>query len=262
MKVGEPDVEALRALFAELEFTSLLKELLPVVEVKEGDYREIKSKAEFDDYLGGLGENVPLALAIPAEHGTRRAVTPRALRKKTSLSRRSRVFWLCSMPDAEDQRRGGAKRIAVSNAPGAGAMVALEDRELADRVKSVLEDAAVPKTIHDLKSALHYFRRAGNCVWPACKHDPMLYSYLLDPTYSSHSLPEVALRRFNVKLSGNLAEAADVTGRLASALRKEVEDQGLTSVYEEIDAPLVPVLARMEDAGVKIDLGGAWARCR
>ena len=86
------------------------------------------------------------------------------------------------------------------------------------------------------------------------KHDPMLYSYLLDPTYSSHSLPEVALRRFNLKLSGNLAEAADVTGRLASALRKEIDDQGLTPVYEEIDAPLVPVLARMEDAGVKIDL--------
>src|SRR6202789_3491671 len=36
MKVGEADVEALRSLFAELEFTSLLKELLPVVEVNEG----------------------------------------------------------------------------------------------------------------------------------------------------------------------------------------------------------------------------------
>ena len=81
----------------------------------------------------------------------------------------------------------------------------------------------------------------------------MLYSYLLDPTYSSHSLAEVALRRFNLKMSGNLAEAADVTGRLATALRKEVDEQGLTSVYEDIDAPLVPVLARMEDAGVKID---------
>jgi len=58
----------LRALFAELEFTSLLKELLPVVEVKEGDYREIASKAEFEDYLRGLGEGAPLALAIPTEH--------------------------------------------------------------------------------------------------------------------------------------------------------------------------------------------------
>jgi DNA polymerase I len=57
-----------------------------------------------------------------------------------------------------------------------------------------------------------------------------------------------------LKLSGNLAEAADITGRIAATLRKEVEDQGLASVYEEIDEPLVPVLARMEDAGVKIDL--------
>ena len=68
MQAGEPDVESLRALFAELEFTSLLKELLPVVEVKEGDYREIKSEAEFEEYLKGLGESAPLALAIPTEH--------------------------------------------------------------------------------------------------------------------------------------------------------------------------------------------------
>src|SRR5277367_4238787 len=51
MKVGEPDVESLRALFAELEFTSLLKELLPVVEIKEGDYGEVKSKVELEQYL-------------------------------------------------------------------------------------------------------------------------------------------------------------------------------------------------------------------
>ena len=67
-------------------------------------------------------------------------------------------------------------------------------------------------------------------------------------------LPEVALRRFNLKLCGTLPEAADVTGRLATALRREVEqDAGLLKLYDEIDLPLVPVLARMEQAGVKID---------
>jgi DNA polymerase-1 len=54
-------------------------------------------------------------------------------------------------------------------------------------------------------------------------------------------------------MSGTLAESADMTGRLAEALRKEVDEQKLTSVYNEIDVPLVEVLARMEDAGVKID---------
>ena len=81
----------------------------------------------------------------------------------------------------------------------------------------------------------------------------MLYSYLLDPTYSSHRLADVALRAFNLKLSGTLPESADITGRLATRLRQEVEQAGLLKLYDEIDLPLVPVLARMEHAGVKID---------
>jgi DNA polymerase-1 len=254
MQAGEPDVESLRALFAELEFTSLLKELLPVIEVKEGDYREIKSKAEFEEYLRGLGESAPLALAIPTEHTE--SIFAESAAEGDEPPPAQSGFLALQPADAEDQSAGGVRRIAVSNAPGTGAMIALEDRELVDRLKSVLEDAAVPKTVHDLKLALHYFAEhfsEAGIALAGVQHDPMLYSYLLDPTYSSHSLPEVALRRFNLKLSGNLAEAADVTGRLAGALRKEVDDQGLTSVYEKIDAPLVPVLVRMEDAGVKID---------
>jgi DNA polymerase-1 len=250
MKVGEPDVESLRALFAELEFTSLLKELLPVVEVKEGDYREIKSEAEFEEYLRSPGQSAPLSLAIPTEHAE-------SVEEEEEEPPPAQSGFLALQPaDAEGLGAAGIERIAVSNMPGSGAMVALENKALAQRVNRALEDATVPKTVHDLKAALHYFSEhfSGEAIALAgVKHDPMLYSYLLDPTYSSHSLPEVALRRFNLKLSGNLAEAADVTGRLASALRKEVDDQRLTSVYEEIDAPLVPVLARMEDAGVKID---------
>ena len=65
-------------------------------------------------------------------------------------------------------------------------------------------------------------------------------------------MAEVALRRFNLKLSGALAESADVTQRLATSLRDGDEKQQLTSVYDE-RLPLVPVLARMEQAGVKID---------
>jgi DNA polymerase-1 len=246
MKVGDPDVEALRALFAELEFTSLLKELLPVVEVKAGDYREIKAKVEFERYLEGLGEGAALAVAVAAEQSNN-------MEEEEEPEPAQSGFLALQPAHATERNAEVAERIAVSNAPGTGAMVVLEDKMLADRVKNVLEDAAVPKTIHDLKLALHHFGER-NIALAGVKHDPMLYSYLLDPTYSPHSLAEVALRRFNVKLSGNLAEAADVTGRLATALRKEVDDQGLTSVYEEIDAPLVPVLARMEDAGVKIDL--------
>jgi DNA polymerase-1 len=201
-----------------------------------------------------LGANAPLALAIPTEHT--QSLNTEATAEEDEPQPAQSEFLPLQPADSEDQPAGRLQSIAVSNAPGAGAMVALEDAALADRVKRALEDPALPKTVHDLKSALHHFSEPSSgtrIAMAGVRHDPMLYSYLLDPTYSSHSLPEVALRRFNLKLSGNLAEAADVTGRLASALRKEVDDQGLTSVYEEIDRPLVPVLARMEDAGVKID---------
>src|SRR5207244_172233 len=115
-------------------------------------------------------------------------------------------------------------------------------------------DPKLPKTIHDFKTAAHALRSLGITV-EGLRHDSMLYSYLLDPTYSSHALPDVALRRFNIKLSGALPESADVTGRLATALREEVEEIGLLNLYGEIDLPLVPVLTRMEQAGVKIDQG-------
>jgi DNA polymerase-1 len=253
MKAGEPDVASLRALFSELEFTSLLKELLPVVEVKDGDYGEIKSAADFEQYLRGLGDGVPFALAIATDHTESTSSEGAADEDEPQPAQSG--FLALQPADAGDhiEPNDAVSPIAVSNAPGAGAMLALEDTALAEDVKAMLEDAARPKSIHDLKSALHYFSERGIRL-AGVKHDPMLYSYLLDPTYSSHSLAEVALRRLNLKLSGNLAEAADVTGRLATALCKEVDDEGLTSVYDEIDAPLVPVLARMEDAGVKIDL--------
>jgi DNA polymerase-1 len=258
MKVGEPDVAALRALFAELEFTSLLKELLPVTEVKDGDYREIKSIAEFDQYLNGSDKNTPLALAIESRQSESIPVEG-ILEDDEPQPAQSGFLALepaegnSTDANSNNQPDRKLKGIAVSNASGSAALIGMEDKALSSRVKTVLEDIGVPKAIHDLKSALREFSDQGIAL-AGVSHDSMLYSYLLDPTYSSHALPEVALRRLNLKLSGNLAEAADVTGRMAAMLRKEIDDQGLTSVYEEIDEPLLPVLARMEDAGVKIDL--------
>ena len=67
MRAGAPDVEALRALFTELEFTSLLKELLPVVEVTEAHYAEAKSAADVEAVLKKVSAGAPLAVAIEAE---------------------------------------------------------------------------------------------------------------------------------------------------------------------------------------------------
>src|SRR5256712_7406466 len=146
-----------------------------------------------------------------------------------------------------------ARCIAISPAAGKALTISAEVDRAGLRLRDALADEKLPKAIHDFNAAIHSLAAQRGIELRNVQHDPMLYSYLLDPTYSSHRLPDVALRRFSLKLSGNVAESADVTGRLASTLRREVEECGLLNVYHDIDLPLVQVLARMEQAGVKID---------
>ncbi|HYK51534.1 MAG TPA: DNA polymerase I, partial [Terriglobales bacterium] len=242
MRAGAPDVEALRALFTELEFTSLLKELLPVVEVTEAHYTEAKSAVDVETVLQKISGNNVLALAIEAE-----TIIAEDEEEEETDDQQESMLPLTAVP-AETVP---PQTVAISAAAGTAMSVSLHG-QAGDRLKSALESETVPKAIHDYKAAIHAFTPQGISV-RGVRHDSMLYSYLLDPTYSSHRLPEVALRRFNLMLSGTLAESADVTGRFAAALRHEVEQNNLLKLYEDIDLPLVPVLAAMEQAGVKID---------
>ncbi len=243
MRVGAPDVDALRELFTTLEFTSLLKELLPVVEVGEAHYSEAKSAADVDSVIGTGGV---LSLAVEQQE-------PGALDEpEVEEEPKSAQMFLVGASASPAPKETAAQRVAISASAGTAAIVKLDSGEAADKLRAVLESTKVPKAIHDYKAAVHALTAIGITL-QGVRHDPMLYSYLLDPTYSSHRLSEVALRRFNLKLSGELAESADVAGRLTVALRSEVEQAGLTKLYEEMDLPLVPVLARMEQAGVKID---------
>ena len=64
MRAGDPNLDDLRALFTELEFTSLLKELLPVVEVSGTHYTEAKSAADVEAVLRAVAPGGALAVAV------------------------------------------------------------------------------------------------------------------------------------------------------------------------------------------------------
>jgi len=248
MRMGEPNIEALRELFTELEFTSLLKELLPVGEAAEGNYREVESADEVESALRALAPGSALAVAIEAE-----VAAPEP--EEEAEEEDNQESGLLPLTTAEAPEKAASKpsstqpAAAISVSPGSALAIA-PDSPAMSNVTSVLANAQIPKAIHDWKSTGHALE--GTAL-AGIRHDTKLYSYLLDPTYSSHTLPEVALRHFNLKVGGSLAEAADITGRLATTLRKAVEDVGLRKLYEEVDLPLVPVLSRMEEAGVGID---------
>jgi len=245
MKVGEPDIATLRQLFADLEFTSLLKELLPVVEVTEAQYGEAKSAGDVEAFLKRLPAGGAMTMAIEAADVSIDV-------DKEEEDPEPEEGMLPLLPGSPIAVAPPVTRnIAISTTLGTAAMVSLNS-EAGSKLKSVLANERLPKAVHDYKAALHALNAAA-IELSGVRHDSRLYSYLLDPTYSAHGLAEVALRRLNLKISGNLAEAADVAGRLATTLAQEVEQSGLKKTYDEIDLPLVPVLCRMEEAGVKID---------
>jgi DNA polymerase-1 len=245
MRAGNPDLDLLRQLFTELEFTSLLKELLPEVQVTESHYSEAHSAADVESVLRSLAAEGALAIAVEQAESLLES-------DEEVVEEEPQSGMLPLTAGSSPAPEPVARRVAISGTAGSAAIVKLDSTSAAAKLRSVLTTPATSKSVHDYKAAIHALDALGINL-QGVQHDPMLYSYLLDPTYSSHRLADVALRRFNLKLSGDLAEAADVTGRLTTALREDVKQAGLTKLYEEMDLPLVPVLARMEQAGVKID---------
>jgi DNA polymerase-1 len=248
MRAGQPDLDLLRQLFTELEFTSLLKELLPDVQVTESHYTEAQSAADVESVLNSVVREASLAIAVELKQVES---IPETEEEAVEEEPQSGMLALTDDSSPTTAPEPAVRRVAISAAAGFATIVKLDSTSAAAKLRTILTDRT-PKAIHDYKAAIHALAPLGMSL-QGVAHDPMLYSYLLDPTYSSHRLADVALRRFNLKLSGDLAEAADVTGRLMTALREDVKQAGLTKLYEEIDLPLVPVLARMEQAGVKID---------
>jgi DNA polymerase-1 len=245
MVAGEPDMDALRSLFSELEFTTLLKELVPVMELRETDYRELKSMKE----LKALAKSkAPLAIAFEFTA----APKPKTDEEEPEEGDQKTGDLLFDGPPSPEANAHAPLKLALSAEPGKAFIAVLGDDEISAELKKLLSDSTIPKAVHDYKSALRQLEAHG-VELAGVRDEPMLYSYIINPTYTNHSLAEIAVRSFNLKLSLAVPEAADVTGRIAPVLRKEVETAGQMPLYEQIDLPLAPVLVRMEQAGVKID---------
>ena len=229
MKMGPPDTEALRELYSELGFTSLLRDLAPLTDDRKTDYLRLEMPGDTGKFLGTVkrGQETAAWLALDAQEADEEGFGTRVLGVELSTKIASARI---SENDAQDQ-----------------ALAALGDW---------LADPKKPKVVHDPK--LFHLLAAKDLASDAdgvagIRHATMLYSYLLRPTTAKHEFAEVVLRHLNRTLSGAPGERADFLLRLAPVLREEVEKLGLLEVYEKIDLPLAPVLARMEAAGVRVD---------
>jgi DNA polymerase-1 len=262
MLAQEPDVQAARELFGELEFTILQKEFLSAGEpVGETKYGELSEAA-----LEKLAKAPTLAVALSAavrltevEASEAEGIADEVAQAEEDLPEQgllalgeAEIAETISPTATQSNQAAERQQIALSGAESESYTAELTGT-LGSQLAGLLSDGAVTKAVHDAKSTLHALSDTGFAL-AGVEHDTMLYSYLLDPTYSAHTLPEVALRRLGLKLTGSLSEAADITLRLSRTLRAEVEaEKELAWLYREIDLPLASVLHGMEQAGVQLD---------
>ncbi len=142
-------------------------------------------------------------------------------------------------------------------------------------LKPLLEDPAVLKVGQNIKYDMAVFQRYGVEIAPV--DDTMLISFVLDAGKNNHGMDELAelhLGQKTIKFSDvagsgakqvsfdqvpldkardYAAEDADVTMQLWAHLKPRLVPEHMTTMYETIERPLIPVLLGMESAGIKVD---------
>jgi DNA polymerase-1 len=285
MLTQSPDNAACRELFSELEFTTLLKDLAPAADNTPINYNTKPTPEEIAAVLAeartidkATGKPHGLAIAIfedaramteeiaaePSEESNEPEPppaenlslfgTPATDARVPHPSQSHREGWEVD-DNASPQDPACKLGLAVDS------HTAIEVSLDAPGIKEALLDATLPKDVHDLK-AIHRALQPHGITLAGLRNDVMLLSYLVNPTHGSHTLADVTARFTNRALAqvtkgvvseNLLPEAANAVQRLAPILCAEIETSKVTNVYHTIDLPLVSVLLRMEQAGVRID---------
>ena len=225
----EPDWPKLRGLWMEMEFARLLKELPPTtVEVRAEPVRVLGDAAATRAYLAAVPAGVPVALDWVGRGGP---PSPR-LEGVAVFHPAAGPAWVAAGP----------------------ALGPLAGHEL---------------VAHDAKLLIEWWLGQGMSEPPRVD-DSAVAAYLLNAGRATYKLDEICMEAFGdcppalatplpepapPALPGVLAARAGWLARYWKHAAADLEERGLRAIYEEIERPLVPVLALMERHGIRVDPG-------
>jgi DNA polymerase-1 len=234
METQEPDLEACRELFTELEFTSMLKELAPAAGGVKFELIESPTDEQKAAFFAAARHN---GFALAIETAAPQVVEEDEPAEPATMS-------LLDFAETVESTNGPVAGVCAE--PGIALSLPIDSE-----MRRLLEDPAVTKQVHDLKATMHGLHgMAVELAGPV--DDVMLLSYALNPTHTTQSLADVAARHGHAP-PASLTSAAAIVRALVPALRGYADESHVASVYTDIDLPLAPVLFRMEQAGVRID---------
>ena len=153
----------------------------------------------------------------------------------------------------------------------------LDEAAVIERLRPILENSAIAKIGQNIKFDAIVLRAAGaNLV--GLSVDTMVADYLLNPGQRNHTLDDLSKRYLqhdaipiqaligtgknqismadvDLELITNYAcEDVDVPYRIAPIVRQQLADQGLEKLFDDVEIPLIEVLAEMEFNGIRVDV--------
>ncbi|SHK01963.1 DNA polymerase I [Desulforamulus aeronauticus] len=239
-----PDQHKLLELFKELEFKSLIKQLtnspaskkektssnklvsnLPELETYQVGYQTVTTQEERDEILVQASHSGKVALLLTGVRGQGIA-----------------AFYL-AVPDQD------IYLLRVADDLDSNLTV----------LRALCENSEIKKIFHDAKDAI-WLLQQQDIVLKNLYFDTMVAAYLLNPTAANYDVNDVALEHLNIILPAEgetaLAAQAESILRLGKVLYDKLAERDEDRLYQEMELPLVQVLAEMELAGVAVDKQG------
>jgi DNA polymerase-1 len=149
----------------------------------------------------------------------------------------------------------------------------LADASVRAALGGLLGEDGVDVSAHDAKALMRGLAVMG-VVFSHLQLDTAIAAYLVDPAGDQYLLEDLALRYAGVELrapdapppgqldlsgagvdpGGEATRRAAAVARLVEPLSAALAARGMSKLYDEVERPLVRVLAQMEDAGVRVDV--------
>ena len=296
LEVRAPDAEALLGFLNQMEFRTLTRRVSdklgaappPAAEVADapapddapaidpGTYACVRDMDTLRDWIARIHERG--AVAVDTETTALDEMRAELVGVSLCLAPGAACYIPLAHTVGDGDLFGGAK-LAEGQIDRAEALAAL---------KPVLEDPAILKILQNAKYDVKVLARQGIDMAPI--DDTMLLSYALNGGLHGHGMDALSDRYLNHQpipiksLLGSgksaksfdkvaideatpyAAEDADITWRLWERFKPQLHRNRVTTVYETLERPLVPVLAAMEMAGVRVDrdvlsrMSGAFAQ--
>ena len=256
VRLSIPDRETTKEVFDRLEFSTLWTRLIETVDgVSESSGAPIEVDVKVLQTSGrvaGLGACPGLVIEPVHDGGT--------------------LAGLLAAPEAHPERERQPSDDADTDTVDEVFFVPTPQLE---HLGAALADPDVAISAYDSKKLFRELFQLGYHL-DGLEFDPMLAGYIIDPAARSDTLEDLASRYLGVDLGDEDAEAgagqgmldfgvgpdletagrrAVATGRLHHVMEAKLEERGQVGLFRKMELPLVPVLARMELAGIRVDRG-------